>query len=94
MTRALRGERNGPHSAERPPESREHREVGVKRDLLQAPDAERGEAVVVLAPPKLALDSSASPVQVAELLRVSGDARKEPPAAATSSADTSPRSGS
>jgi hypothetical protein len=45
---ALRRERNSPHSTERLHKSPEHHEVGVKLDALQAANAERGKAVVVL----------------------------------------------
>ena len=51
----LRGERNGSRSGERGGESGEHDEVGVKRDPLQAANAKRGEAVLVLQPPELSL---------------------------------------
>jgi len=77
ITASLRRERNGPRTTERLRESREHRQVGVKRDLLQSPDAKWGEAVVVLQPPKLALDSSAAPVQILEPLSVARDAGEE-----------------
>jgi hypothetical protein len=40
-------------------------------------NAERGEAVVVLQAPELALDGGASPVEVAEALSVAWDAREE-----------------
>jgi hypothetical protein len=51
MKERLRGERQSTCPTERLPKPREHREVGVKRDLLQAPHAERGEAVPVFQVP-------------------------------------------
>ena len=62
------------HSTERLPESGKHREIGVERDVLQAAHAERRESVVVLQAAKLALDCGAASVEVAEPLRVTGDA--------------------
>jgi len=55
----LCGEWNGSRSLKSLSEASQHREVGVKRNLLQAPDTERGEAIVMLQPSKLALDSGA-----------------------------------
>ncbi len=49
----------------------------MKRDLLQAPNAERGESVVVFESAELTLDGSAAPVQATEPLRVSWDAREQ-----------------
>ena len=43
----LRGERNYPRPRKRLRESREHRQVGVKRDRLRAAHAERRKPVVV-----------------------------------------------
>lgn len=54
-------------------ESRQHREVGVKRDFLQASHAQRGKAVVELQVAKRTLHGSAATVEVAEPLRVSGE---------------------
>jgi hypothetical protein len=53
----LSGERNGSSSTERLPEAGKHRQVGVERHSLQATDAERGEAVVVLQVSERPLDS-------------------------------------
>jgi hypothetical protein len=58
-------------------EPRKHRQFGVKLDTLQAPDAERCEAVVVLQATELALDSGTATVEVAEPLSVARDARHE-----------------
>jgi hypothetical protein len=48
MSRRLRGKWNRPCSAKGLREPCQHREVGVKRDALQATDAERRQAVLVL----------------------------------------------
>ncbi len=70
MNGALRHQRYGPCSTERLREPGEHDEVGVKLDALQASDAERGEAVVVLQASELALDGGAAAVEVAITLSV------------------------
>ena len=69
----LYGERYGSGAAERLREPREHREVGVKLDALNAPDAERREAVVVLQAAELALDGGASTVESLPLVGAVGD---------------------
>jgi hypothetical protein len=55
MGARLRSKRNGSRSQERLPEPSEHRQIGVERDALNAANAERGEAVVVLQASELAL---------------------------------------
>jgi hypothetical protein len=72
VTERLRGYRQLPRSQECLPEPGEHREVSVKRDLLQATNAERSEAVVMLQPSELALDCGATSVQIASLGTRSG----------------------
>ena len=57
----LCGEWYGSRSGERPRQPGEHGEVGVKRDLRQATDAERAERVFVLQASELALDGGAGP---------------------------------
>jgi hypothetical protein len=52
----------------------------VKRDLLQATDADRGKIVLMLQAPELALDGGTSPVKVSEALSVARDAREQTPA--------------
>src|SRR6266704_1057092 len=49
---ALRDQRNLPRSVQRRRQSGKHCEVGVKRDALQAANAKRGKAVVVLEVPE------------------------------------------
>jgi hypothetical protein len=62
--RRLCREWNRSRSAQSLSESGEHHKVGVKLDALQATDAKRGEAVVVLQASELALDGSAASVEV------------------------------
>jgi glycine/D-amino acid oxidase-like deaminating enzyme len=52
----------------------------VKLHLRESTNAQRGESVVVLQVSERAINSGASTVEVAEPLRVSGDARKQPTA--------------
>jgi hypothetical protein len=66
--RGLRREWNGSRSGERQAETSKHHEIRVERDPLQATDAKRGKAVLVLEPSELALDGNAIPVEVAEPL--------------------------
>jgi hypothetical protein len=74
----LRGERQAlcPRTTESQREPRQHDEVGVKLDALQAPDAQRREGVVVLQASELT--RSAAPVEASELVRVPLDTRVEP----------------
>ncbi len=69
----LRGERNGSRSAECLRESREHHEVGVESHSLNATNAKRGEAVVVLQPAELALHGGAATVEALPLVGAVGD---------------------
>src|SRR4051812_19259445 len=75
----LRRDRQLARSAQRERESREDREVGVKPDALQSPDAQRRESVVVLQAAELALNGRAAAVEVAEPLTVARDAREQTP---------------
>ena len=52
--------------------------VGVKLDALQPANAERREAVLMLEPSKLPLDSSASTVKLAPSFCLARDERVEP----------------
>ena len=72
---ALRREGHGLRWGERQRKPDEHGEVGVKRDPLKTPGAQRGEAVFVLQPAELALDSRATPVEVTPPLRLARDER-------------------
>lgn len=56
MLQRLRGERHGSRPAERGGEAGEDDQVGVEPDAFDAPDAERGEAEVMLQVAELALD--------------------------------------
>ena len=76
----LRGQRNCADASPSQAKPPEHREVGVKRDALQTTHWERGESIVVLQPPELALHRSATAVEVAEPMRVARDAREQPSA--------------
>lgn len=71
----LRRKRYGSRSGERLAEPGEHDEVGVQDDALQATYTQRGEAVVVLQPAELALNSGAAPVEVAPPLRLARNER-------------------
>src|SRR6266702_5933901 len=77
---ALRDQRNLPRSVQRRRQSGKHCEVGVKRDALQAANAKRGKAVVVLEVPEQPLYRLAAPVEVAPTLGMAGDAREQPAA--------------
>lgn len=69
----LRGERCGSRSGESLRQTREHHEVGVEHDPLQASDAKRSQAVLVLEPPELALDRTAPTIEVAPARSVTRD---------------------
>ena len=73
----LRGERYGSRSGKRGGERGEDAEVGVKRDLLDATDAERRESGLVLEPAERALNRTASTVKVAEPLALARDQRMQ-----------------
>ena len=75
VPRALRRERKCSRSGERAGERGKDAEVGVKRDLLDATDAERRESGLVLQASEGALDGAASTVEVAEPLALVGDQR-------------------
>ncbi len=62
----LRRELNLSRPTERLREPRQHHEVGVKLNTLKPTDAERGEAVLVLEFTEAPLDSTATPVQLAD----------------------------
>jgi hypothetical protein len=64
----LRREWNGSRSGERGGEAGEDHKVGVKLHLLDLAHAERAESPFVLQAAELALDGSASLVEVAESL--------------------------
>jgi hypothetical protein len=72
--------RHRSRSVERLREPRQHREVGVKGYALQAAYAKPVQPVIVLQATELALDRTATTVQIAEPLSVARDARKEPTA--------------
>jgi hypothetical protein len=74
----LRREWNGSRPCERLRERGEDTEIGVKRDLLDATDAERLQPVLVLEPAERTLHGSASTVKVAEPLALARDQRVEP----------------
>jgi hypothetical protein len=76
----LRDERYSVCSYECLGETSEHRQVGVELHAGEATDAERGESVIDLQACELALNGGAATVEVAEPLRVTRDARKEPSA--------------
>jgi hypothetical protein len=59
----LSSERCGPRSGESLRESRKHHKIGVEHNPLQATDAKRGQAVLVLEPTELALDRTAPTVE-------------------------------
>jgi hypothetical protein len=73
----LRGQRNGPRSAECLRESRQHCQISVERDTLQPTNAKRREAVDVLQVAERPLDSRSAPVEVTEALRVARDTREQ-----------------
>ena len=56
-------------------EAGQHGEVGVKRDLRQAANAERRQAVLVLEPAELAFNRGAARVEVAEAASLARDQR-------------------
>ena len=74
-------ERNGPRSAERLPESRDHHEVGVLPDADEAAHAERCQSVLALEPSELALYGRAATVEALPLVRPVRDRRKRDRAA-------------
>jgi hypothetical protein len=73
--RSLSRELDGACLGECAGEPGEDAEVGVKLDAIQATDDERCEAVFVLEPAELALDSGAAAVEVAESLCLARDER-------------------
>ena len=72
---ALSRERNDPRPRERLRQPRQHREVGVKLDTSQSANAERSQPVLMLQSTELALDSAASPIEVAPPLALARDQR-------------------
>jgi hypothetical protein len=70
---SLRRERNGPRTSESERQAGEHHEVGMKADALQATSAKRGESVVVLQAPELALDRDSALVETQAMSSQSGD---------------------
>ena len=75
MTHGLCRKRDCLNATESLGEPREHHEVGVKPDALDAPNAERSEAVVVLQAAELALDGGAASVELAPPERLARDQR-------------------
>ncbi len=73
---SLRREWNGLRAVERLREPREHHEVGVKSDALDAANAQRCEAVVVLEPSEFALHGGASTVEPLPFVRAIRDRTK------------------
>jgi len=57
----LRGQRNSPRPTESLREARQHRQVGVKLNLLQTANAKRCESVVMLQAPELARRDDRAP---------------------------------
>src|SRR3954451_21863523 len=71
----LAGKRHGSHPRERRRELREHRQVSVKTNPVDAPDAKRQERPLVLEATKLALHGSTRAVELARALRLARDQR-------------------
>jgi hypothetical protein len=67
-------------SMERKRQPREDAKVGMQLNARVSTHAERRESVLVFQPSEFALHRSTSPVQVAEALRVTRDAREHPTA--------------
>lgn len=66
-----------PSANKRLRQASQHREVGVKLHLRQPAHAERCESVAVLQIAERALNRNTSPVERAETIRVSRDAREQ-----------------
>jgi hypothetical protein len=72
---ALRREWNCSRSGERQAEASKHYEVSVKGDSLQATDAKRRQAELMLKPPELPLHRDAATVKLTPPLRLTRDER-------------------
>jgi hypothetical protein len=69
----LRGERHGPRSGEFQRQPPEDRQISVKPDTFDAPDAEHRQRIVVLQASELSFDGGAATVETLPLVAVVRD---------------------